>query len=285
MRKQSHFRFNKQERSGIFFLLLVVIVLQVAFFWLKANPSRPKSSLALNFEEQKIMDSLIVEKQQSLITKMYPFNPNYISDYKGYILGLSAVELDRLSAFRQKGKFVNSSEEFQAITQVSDSLLGVLSPHFQFPNWKKHNQTQKKALPKPKNRVQVRGLNTATADDLMVVYGIGEKLSRRIIKFRDRLGGFSVNEQLYDVYGLKPEVVEEVLRYFQVLEVPTIKKINLNTATAKELSQLIYIRSGLAGQIVAYREKNGLFKTFQELTHVDGFPTEKLDRIALYLFL
>ncbi len=93
------------------------------------------------------------------------------------------------------------------------------------------------------------------------------------------------NEQLYDVYGLKPEVVEETLRAFQVLEVPEVKKINLNTASAKELSQLIYIRSGLAAQIVAYREKNGLFKTFEELTYVDGFPTEKLDRIALYLSL
>jgi len=285
MRKQSHFRFNKQERSGIFFFLLVVLVLQLVSFWLRANPSRPKSSLALNLEEQKTMDSLIVEKQRRGATKMYPFNPNYISDHKGYILGLSIEELDRLSAFRKKGKFVNSSEEFQVVTQVSDSLLGILSPYFQFPDSKKHNQFQKKALSKPKNRVQVKDLNAASAMDLMSVYGIGETLSNRIIKFRDRLGGFLVNEQLYDVYGLKPEVVEETLRAFQVLEVPEVKKINLNTATAKELSQLIYIRSGLAAQIVAYREKNGLFKTFEELTYVDGFPTEKLDRIALYLSL
>ena len=285
MRKQSHFRFNKQERSGIFFFLLVVLVLQLVSFWLRANPSRPKSSLALNLEEQKTMDSLIVEKQRRGATKMYPFNPNYISDHKGYILGLSIEELDRLSAFRKKGKFVNSSEEFQVVTQVSDSLLGILSPYFQFPDSKKHNQFQKKALSKPKNRVQVKDLNAASAMDLMSVYGIGETLSNRIIKFRDRLGGFLANEQLYDVYGLKPEVVEETLRAFQVLEVPEVKKINLNTATAKELSQLIYIRSGLAAQIVAYREKNGLFKTFEELTYVDGFPTEKLDRIALYLSL
>ena len=265
--------------------MLVVLVLQLVSFWLRANPSRPKSSLALNLEEQKTMDSLIVEKQRRGATKMYPFNPNYISDHKGYILGLSIEELDRLSAFRKKGKFVNSSEEFQVVTQVSDSLLGILSPYFQFPDSKKHNQFQKKALSKPKNRVQVKDLNAASAMDLMSVYGIGETLSNRIIKFRDRLGGFLVNEQLYDVYGLKPEVVEETLRAFQVLEVPEVKKINLNTATAKELSQLIYIRSGLAAQIVAYREKNGLFKTFEELTYVDGFPTEKLDRIALYLSL
>lgn len=285
MRKQSHFRFNKQERSGIFFFLLVVLVLQLVSFLLRANPSRPKSSLALNLEEQKTMDSLIVEKQRRGATKMYPFNPNYISDHKGYILGLSTEELDRLSAFREKGKFVNSSEEFQVVTQVSDSLLGILSPYFQFPDWKKHNQFQKKVLSKPKNRVQVKDLNAASAMDLMSVYGIGETLSNRIIKFRDRLGGFLANEQLYDVYGLKPEVVEETLRAFQVLEVPEVKKINLNTASAKELSQLIYVRGGLAAQIVAYREKNGLFKTFEELTYVDGFPTEKLDRIALYLSL
>ena len=94
-----------------------------------------------------------------------------------------------------------------------------------------------------------------------------------------------VNEQLYDVYGLKPEVVEKALLVFQVLDVPSINKININKASAAELSQLIYISKSLAFDIVAYRDKEGAYQSFKELSNIDKFPTEKLDRIALYLSL
>lgn len=125
----------------------------------------------------------------------------------------------------------------------------------------------------------------ATAEELETIYGIGATLSQRIVKFRDRLGGFLVNEQLYDVYGLQPEVVEGTLRKIQVQDPHTVVKVDVNKASSEELSQLVYINKTLAFNIVAYRDKNGLFATFWDLSQVDGFPTEKLDRIALYLSL
>ncbi|MGN7514920.1 MAG: ComEA family DNA-binding protein [Allomuricauda sp.] len=284
MKFKSHFRFNKQERSGIFFLLLIVIVLQGGYYYVKANPSPRESVFALNSSEQHKIDSLKAHQPEA-IPKVYPFNPNYISDYKGYTLGLSASELDRLFAFREQGKFVNSAKEFQTVTQISDSLLHLISPYFKFPDWVRKNQTVKKTLSKPKKITAIQDLNSATAEDLKSVYGIGETLSERIVKFRDRLGGFLVNGQLYDVYGLKPEVVERALLKFQVIELPLVTKININKARAEELSQLIYIDKLLASNIIDYRDKNGLFVSLQELSQVDQFPTEKLDRIALYLSL
>ena len=284
MRKQSHFRFNKQERSGIFFLLLIVIVLQGGYYYVKAKPSQTETSFALNTEEQDKIDSLRNHRSEASV-KMYPFNPNYLTDYKGYTLGLTTDELDRLFAFREQGRFVNSVNEFQAVTKVSDSLLGVLSPYFRFPDWVTKNQSIKNKASKLKTAIKVKDLNTASAEDLKSIYGIGETLSNRIVKFRDRLGGFLVNEQLYDVYGLKPEVVEKTLLEFQVLDVPSINKININKASAAELSQLIYISKSLAFDIVAYRDKKGAYQSFKELSNIDKFPTEKLDRIALYLSL
>ncbi|MEC7772373.1 MAG: helix-hairpin-helix domain-containing protein [Bacteroidota bacterium] len=284
MKFKSHFRFNKQERSGIFFLLLIVIVLQGGYYYVKANPSTREAGFATNIPEQHKIDSL--KAHQPLATpKIYPFNPNYITDYKGYALGLSTSELDRLFAFREQGKFVNSAKEFQTITQISDSLLHQISPYFKFPDWVRKNQTVKKTLSKPEKTTAIQDLNSATAEDLKSVYGIGETLSERIVKFRDRLGGFLVNGQLYDVYGLKPEVVERALLKFQVIELPLVTKININKATVRELSQLIYIDKSLASNIIDYRDKNGLFASLQELSQVDQFPTEKLDRIALYLSL
>ncbi|MCK0161941.1 ComEA family DNA-binding protein [Allomuricauda sp. F6463D] len=281
---KSHFKFNKQERSGIFFLLLIVICLQGVYYVVKANPLKKESALIVNALEQSRIDSLKISMFQQP-RKIYPFNPNYITDYKGYTLGLSTAELNRLFAYRKQGKFINSAKEFQAKTKISDSLLNILSPYFKFPDWVGKNQQHQQPVYNSAKEIRTKDLNAATSEDLREVYGIGEVLSNRIIKFRDRLGGFLVNEQLYDVYGLKPEVAEKTLLKFRVLDAPLVKKININTASANELAQLVYISRTLAYNIVEYKKENGAFKSIEGLIHVDGFPTEKLDRIALYLSL
>jgi competence ComEA-like helix-hairpin-helix protein len=128
-------------------------------------------------------------------------------------------------------------------------------------------------------------LNAATVEELQNVRGIGQTLSNRIIKFRDRLGGFLVNEQLYDVYGLEPEVVKRTLGQFKVVEVPKVEKININKATVEQLASLIYIDYNLAQEIVAYRETNGAYTTLDELKNLKSFPTDRIERIKLYLTL
>lgn len=237
-----------------------------------------------------MVDSLKNNILQKDSIKLYPFNPNFISDYKGYTLGMSPMELERLFVFRKQEKFVNSIEEFQDVTKVSDSLLNVISPYFKFPEWTQKKKTRfTKSISNNKSEAkkakEIRDLNLATADELKTINGIGDKLSVRIVKFRDRLGGFLVNEQLYDVYGLDPEVVDRTLKKFGVVNMPKIKKININTSTASEISGLVYISHSVAIKILEYRELNGRINSFDELTSIEGFPSNKLDRIVLYLSL
>ncbi|MEX0360366.1 MAG: ComEA family DNA-binding protein, partial [Allomuricauda sp.] len=278
-------RFNKQERSGIFFLLLLIIVLQGVYFYVSSSSNTEPSKFLVDNLEQSWVDSLRHIQQQKPSFKLYPFNPNFIKEYKGYTLGIAPDELDRLYAFRKQGKYVNSAEEFQRVTLVSDSLLLHIAPYFKFPNW---NNSAKSTFTKKRNasnRVEILDLNKATAQDLKKVKGIGDKLSARIVKFRDRLGGFLVEEQLHDVYGLEPEVVERTLKKFKVLTLPEIRKVNVNTATVEELSRLIYINQSLAQEIVQFRQVNGSFKSLGDLTKVETFPNERIDRIKLYLTL
>lgn len=282
---KSHFRFNKQERSGIFFLLLLIVIVQGIYLLLREIPSNA-SRFALNTEEQKVLDSLKSIPDQGDTFKMYPFNPNFMTDYKGYRLGLSPEELDRLNGFRASGKFVNSASEFQKVTQIPDSLLQAISPYFKFPEWKKRSYSSpSRPQQKLTGKGEIRDLNKATIDNLKEIYGIGDKLSARIVKFRDRLGGFLVDEQLYDVYGLETEVANRVLKTYQVLQVPDIQKIDVNRATAQDLSRLIYINLKLANEIVAHRELNGPYKSLDDLAQVQSFPKERIGRIKLYLTL
>ena len=286
---KSHFRFSKQERSGIFFLILLIILFQGIHFYLKSRTDYNNDiKVALNEVEQEKIDSLKAIALEKNAFKTYPFNPNFITAYKGYTLGMSLEEIDRLHSFRRTGSYVNSTEQFQEITQISDSLLKIISPYFKFPEWV---QRQKEALtdkqyPNTKRMgIQVVDINSASVEDLKRINGIGDKLSARIVKFRDRLGGFLVNEQLYDVYGLEDEVVQRALKRFQVLDPPTIQRININTASVSEIAAQVYIPYKVANNIVQFRQLNGRIKSFDELNSVDGFPSDKLDRIALYLSL
>nr|WP_299175455.1 helix-hairpin-helix domain-containing protein [uncultured Allomuricauda sp.] len=282
---KSHFKFNKQERSGIFFLLVLIIILQGVFFYIKTKPFQKETLFIANVAEQSQLDSLRLLALQKDSIKIFPFNPNYISDYKGYSLGMSVDELDRLFAFRKTGSYINSVEEFQKVTQISDSLLAVISTSFKFPEWTKRKKVKTYPTVKSKNAIEAKDLNLATAEELKSIYGIGETLSNRIIKFRDRLGGFLINEQLNDVYGLEPEVVQRTLEKFVVLSPPSIEKININLATAEEISRLIYINRKVANEIVTLRNEKGNIESFEELFNINGFPINKIDRIKLYLTL
>lgn len=284
--EQSHFRFNKQERSGIFFLLLIIVILLGINYFVSSRPHTSKALLVLNETEQAHLDSLRNASAQRS-EQIFPFNPNYISDYKGYQLGLSPNQLDLLHEYRNTGKFINSAAEFQLVTKVSDSLLRILSPYFKFPEWNNRISNAKNLsdVKSSTKKVEVLDLNVATEEDLMTITGIGPTLSARIIKFRDRLGGFLVEEQLYDVYGLESEVVKRTLEKFKVKTAPTVEKIPINTASAEELAKLVYINFDLAREIVAYRNRNGPFSDLKDLSNVTSFPKERFERIKLYLNL
>ena len=62
-----------------------------------------------------------------------------------------------------------------------------------------------------------------------------------------------MNDQLYEVWGLEKEVVEKVLENFQVIEAPSIQKINVNTASFKEVLSIAYIDYELTKMIFNYQ--------------------------------
>lgn len=278
---KSHFRYSKRQRNGIFSLLILVVVLQVIIFY--ADFSTEEEAL-VNKQEfiafQKELDSLKSLETTNSKPKIFPFNPNYITDFKGYQLGMSVEEIDKLLAYRNQGKFINSTEEFQEITGINDSLLQVMSPYFKFPNW----VTETKNVPKTAiTTFEIKDINKATEDDLKQVYGIGDKLANRIVNYRNKLQGFSFNNQLYEVWNLDSLVVVETLKYYQVIESPTIQKINVNTASFKEILSIVYIDFELTKKIFAYKEEVAEIQSIDELKKIDGFPLDKFDRIALYL--
>jgi len=286
---KSHFRFTKGQRNGIFLLVLIIIVIQVVYMFVEFPSKEITSNKTELAKFQNEIDSLKLVEVENNKPKIFPFNPNYITDYKGYTLGMSSEEIDRLLHYREQDKWINSTKQFQQVTKVSDSLLAEISPYFKFPEWVTN------PTPKPtynfqnnsnKTFEQKADLNTATASQLQRVNGIGEKLSDRIIKFRNKFkGGFIADVQLQDVYGISPEVLERLLNEFTVKTPRQIETINLNTASTEQLVTIQHIDYELAYEIINQRTLREGYKSLDELTKVKNFPLDKIEIIKLYLKL
>ena len=286
---KSHFKFTRGQRNGIFLLLLLILIFQGVYFFIDFS----SEEISINQDEldtfQNEVDSLRLIELENRKPKIYPFNPNYITDYKGYTLGMSNLEIDRLLKFRTKNQWVNSVKQFQSVTKVSDSLLNAISPYFKFPDWvtnPKLGTTFANQTNKPKSYEVKIDLNTATITQLRKVNGVGEKLSERIIKFRDKFkGGFIADVQLKDVYGLTPEVIERIANQFTVKTPRQIIKMNLNTASKEALVTIQHIDYEIAYEIIEQRTLRAGFKSLDDLIKVKGFPIGKIEIIKLYLKL
>ena len=287
---KSHFLFTQKQRSGIFLLLVLIVIFQCVYFFVDFS----SEDIIVDEKElesfQQEIDSLRLAKIEKNKPKTYPFNPNFITDYKGYTLGMSVKEIDRLLKFREQNKWVNSAKQFQQVTKVSDSLLTTISTYFKFPDWvtnpKPKNTFTYQNNNTPKSFSEKADLNTATAIQLKKVNGIGEKLSQRIIKFRNKFdGGFIADVQLQDIYGLSPEVIVRVLNQFTVKTPRQIVKYNLNAVTSEQLVTIQHIGYELAYEIIEQRTLREGYKSFKELTKVKGFPINKIEIIKLYLTL
>lgn len=277
-------------------LFILIIIFQASYFILNSidfTTQREKS------EEEKSWLALQAEidvlKQKKNIAKdtIYPFNPNFISDYKGYMLGLSVQEIDRLHRFRKSGKYVNSASDFKEVTLVSDGLLRKLSPYFKFPDWINDSRAADHSVhtsPKEKTSyiknvrlLKVMDINEALEEDLIKVYGIGPYYAKAILRRRADLGAFVSMNQMDDFKEFSEEAKEGLKKNFKTESNPLVNKINVNTASLLQLSRFPYFNKEVARGILTQRSMNGRINRIDELLEISSFPVDKVKIIALYL--
>ncbi len=124
-------------------------------------------------------------------------------------------------------------------------------------------------------------INQATAEQLRCVRGIGPVLSKRIINYRNKLGGFVHSNQYTEVYGLEKEVVERLMQCTYIQNRYSPRKLSVHKATLRELASHPYITYRQAKEIVRYRSKRKQFTSTDILQHV--FTRKELRRIAPYV--
>ena len=276
--RKTPFLLSIQKQWGVFVLLFLLFLAEGVLFFYPLEDSD-----SVNFEmmaiHQKTLDSLkAAHEQKSRTPKMYPFNPNFMSDYKAYTLGLPTAAFDRLTAFREQGKFVNSSEAFQKVTGIHDTLLEEIQTYFKFPDWTNRKKKSKNGI-----RIVKKDINLADESDFRKVSGIGFKLSERIVKYRNYLSGFVEMKQCYEVYGLDSIVVGRMFDFFEVKTIPQIKKKPLATISLAELERIPYLTKKDARTIIMHRTQKGSLN-MNDLLILLNINPEKEGRLNFYLY-
>jgi DNA uptake protein ComE-like DNA-binding protein len=296
--------FSRGQRTGVLALILLIVIIQGAYYLFSSYDISTGGTKSKDEQEwlalQPKIDSLKAlagEKRDTI----YPFNPNFISDYKGYTLGLSLAEIKRLHDFRKSGKYVNSAKDFQDITKVSNSKLAKISPYFKFPDWVNKKNFQSKSdykdfSDKPrfekaeaanvnpaKKDLPKIDINTALEEDLDKVFGIGPAFAKKILRKRAQLGAFVSMEQMNEFAEFSPEALSGLKQRFKVGLSPDVIRININTASLNQLAYFPYFNRSIAKGIITRRSMKGKISNIEELSDINDFPVDKMKIIALYL--
>lgn len=162
-------------------------------------------------------------------------------------------------------------------------------------------------------------LNAADSTELQKVSGIGPVLSKRIVKYRKLIGGFTDKSQLKKVYGLSPENYDRIAgqvyvdttgpaflelsafeapprppdskdynrpSFEEALEeevkeevVQEMEPLDLNRADSASLVEVKGIGPATARNIIKYRKLIYFFHSLDQLSEVWGVRPENLERM------
>ena len=268
---------NKSQRNGIIWTFVVFFAFHLLLFFVPLFNRPNAEGLVLNASLQEKIDSIIASRKTEKRDTIYPVNPNYISDFKAYQLNIPMKAVKRIRTFVNQGKYISSISTFQKVTQLSNSEVERLKPYLKIPKpFRRRVVQQQESMKKIE-------LNAATPEQLTRVYGIGDAFANRIVTLRDKLGGFLVQDQLADVWGLSKETQARLWTKFSLDSVPHIKKKNINKMTIAQLSALHYVEPSLASSIVAIRTQKGTLNSWNDLAHIQQLDSIKRARLSLYL--
>lgn len=310
-----YFNFTKKERWGTFILLFfIVITLLIPFFFpyfisqKKNDPAGFEKEIAtLNIKQQ---DSAARFNKESADENDYPnyyqpseknyyskqptkgelfyFDPNTLPADGWKKLGVRDKTIITIQKYISKGGKFYKPEDIGKIWGLHKDEVDRLVPfvRIESTNNEKYFFTENKELNKaPEKTINPKtiiDINTTDTSALIALPGIGSKLANRIIAFRDKLGGFYKIEQVAETYAL-PDSTFQKIRDKLMIGNPSVKKININTATIDELKAHPYIRYNMANAIVQYRSQHGDFTAVSDLKKIMMVTDEIYNKAEPYL--
>ena len=290
------FGFPRSQVNGFLVLLTLLILLlfsEPAWHWWIGTRSRDVT------KDRTTMDSLLAiwDRKDSTRTvqtarTLFHFDPNKSTEPEFVELGFPQQLAARIIRYREKGGKFRTKSDVLKIYGVDTAFYRqiysfIMLPDIAFPEVAQRASKEVKKFPvrpaiEQKAKRAIFDLNKADTSMLKAITGIGEKLSIRIVKYRDILGGFVSIDQLKDVYGLDTLVIKRLVEASFIDSEFAPVKLDINRATEKELSTHPYLKK-IAKVIVSYRFQHGDFKAVEDIRSAVNLDKKNFQRILPYI--
>jgi len=219
-------------------------------------------------------------------TAMFSFDPNLISGTDWQRLGLSEKQAAAIVKYRSKGGRFRKKEDLRKMYTISPLMYQKIEPYIRITpvseSYNKFKSTEPAKSAVPEKKLVLIEINEADSAGLCEIHGIGPVFASRIIRYRQRLGGFCKATQLMEVYGLDSLKYAEIKQQFTVDDT-RIKTININTAGFADLKSHPYLRYKQINALIQYRKQHGNYSNIADLNKVLVLDPETITRIAPYL--
>lgn len=213
----------------------------------------------------------------------FPFNPNVAQAEELQRLGLNKALAQRIVNYRAKGGVFRMKQDLLKIYGMDSALYRHLVPFIQLPEQVQRQDVSDKMPLATNKTIETLDINQADSIQLEQINGIGNTLAQRIIKYRNKLGGFVSLSQLREVYGLDSLVIGRIEKRFIVKSDFKPQQLNINTSAEKDLGTHPYIGYKAAKAIAAYRFQHGAFEQVDDLQNIQLIPREKFIKMKPYL--
>ena len=298
---KNYFNFNKGERIGIVVVIVIIIaVLAYPYFnkvtfkdnnaeylqfakdielfenSLKNATDSVNEARRLDFQQ---MDRSVAQNKIS----PFIFNPNLLPSEQWSKLGLKDWQIKIIKNYESKGGKFYKKEDFKRMFCISPSEYEILEPYISIPEQKNEYAERKPETKEIKKKIFV-DLNTADSVTLLTLYGIGPSFAKRIIKYRNLLGGFYNKSQLLEVYGFDQERLDKINDNIEVGTVG-LTKININKVRTDELKKHPYLDYYTAKAIVDQRIILGKFTSMQQIKEISLIHEDLFSKIKNYLVI
>ncbi len=273
---QSYFIFSKNERIALVSFMVLMSTFLTAPYWYHFIIPPSKEQKAIRFQlTQFAADSLLPIGSETAIAPetegennrntiiLHAFNPNQIKEDDWIAMGLPAKTARTIQRYISKGGRFLQPNDLRKIWGMHESDVERLLPYIRLEKPASFYPLTQTSSKSPIEYSPI-DMNMADSAAWASLPGIGKVLSKRIIHYRQRLGGFRSVEDLRQVYGLADSVYGKLLPYLR-LSVAEKGKPNLNILSAQRLSQIGGIDPEIAKAIVVYRQQNGPFQNLNGL--------------------
>lgn len=286
-----YFALSNTEFNGIWVLILLIVSVFVSaeayqYFMSQDGFSieKWKDSTILRVEKTAKFQTTVPHKNTIKSVQFYDFDPNTAQISTWMDFGLSAKQAQSILNYLAKGGKFYKKEDVRKMFVISADLYQKLEPHIVIQNRERGTafNTNSPTYPKSNFVPKVLEINSADTAELKQLKGIGSVFASRIVKYRNRLGGFHQVSQLKEVYGMSDTLYEK-LKPFVKLDKDKLQKINVNSATFNELKKLPYWNAKQIQVLLEYRKQHGAFSSEKDLEKIVVLSPEILQKVAPYL--